>query len=1053
MVTTQLKTRKLLLASMISSLVAAHATAQEQASDNDSLREEEVIVRGFRNALSTSMDLKRDSTQLMEAITAEDIGKMPDQNIAESLQRLTGIQIDRNDGEGTKVRIRGLDQNITLLNGDTFLSGLEYFQLGEARVEFNDSLESIPSELLGGVEVYKSPKASLVEGGLGGTINLKTRNAFSLDGFLVAGNLKYDQGDESDEGNPSGAIVIGNNWDDKFAAILSFSATQKTVHADQAQTYSRQGFNVATLPDGTDYIRPGMLYFTDAETDRDRIGSSLALQWRPSEALELGFDWFHAELELDRRTYSVKHDMGVDGSAGLEAVYPYASSDKGADILTPDEYVAPRLASHDIGGASISHILAGTFIAGGSETNSSRELSDMSADNFRLKAAYDNQGKWRINSELSVSTADYESEYAFSDSRFSPYDVTMYTGNGPTGWEVGPNNDPTPDGTDPSYDDTDDDRSWTYNTGGSVPTARYADDGWLTDPQYLNYKSHWAFGDRVTNDAQALKVDAEFDIDAGDLKVISFGARVGNEEVEFIQGHYLADLAENGGLDTIDPNYNPTTSNGAGRPGVKATRGWELGDIDGDGISDAQLWGSEYRYLDPSIGDKCADATTSNGTPLCEAIYGVAFDRFGGTAPGVMNWETYLTQPNRHTTVTNFFPSASYQGNLIFDDAEKMGNPRSWFQGIAGVAPVNFREDPLESWEANETTTAAYLMADFVGDSAPYELNLGLRVVQTETEITISEASAALDRLWSTDTWNGAFMDANLSTKKKTYTDLLPSANFVWNLSDEQKIRASASRVLARPNLQDLGKGFNQDLTRDNDCNCFRFNGGTAGNPDLDPFRADQLDVSYEWYFGELNLASATVFYKKVDTFIATRSVQETHPDQTPEGESTAGVERPFNGDGGKVQGLELAYQMAFDNGFGFATNFTYSDSQTNLSSITHDELPLPGVSETSYNIIGFYENESFSARLAYTWRDEHLAPTNTTIGVTGLEEPLSSWYDDYGQLDASLTWNATKNLSVVAEAINITAEERTRYLEWESNFFTYDSQESRVVLGLNFRY
>jgi len=1049
MVQNTLRTRRKLLASLISSCIATSA----MAADDEGRNEEEVIVRGFKSALTTSLDLKRNSTQLLEAVTAEDIGKMPDQNIAESLQRLTGIQIDRNDGEGTKVRIRGLDQNITLLNGDTFLSGLEYFQLGEARVEFNDSLEGIPSELLGGVEVYKSPKASLVEGGVGGTINLKTRDAFSLDGLLVAGNLKFDQGEDSDDGQPSGAIVLGNNWDDTFAAIFSLSATKKTVHADQAQMFSRQGFTVASLADGTDYIRPGMLYMTDAETERQRIGSSLSLQWRPNDSWEVGFDWFHAELELDRRTYSVKHDMGVDGSAGLEAAYPYAAGDKGASILTADEYVAPNLESHNVGGSSISHILSGTFIAGGSETNSSRELSDMTTDNFRLKAAFDGQDRWRVNTELSYSTAEYESEFAFSDSRFSPYGVTTYTGNGPTGWEVQPNNDPTPDGTDPGYDDTDDDRSWTYVAGGDLPSVRYADDAWLSDPSFLNFKSHWAFGDRVDNEALALKADAEYDIELGDMKVLSFGIRLADEEVDFIQGDYLADLGANGAPSVLDPGFNPTAANGAGRPGIAATRGYELGDIDGDGISDAQLWGSEYRFLDAAIGDKCADATTSNGTPLCEALHGVAFGRFGGNSPGVMNWETYQTQPERVTSVGNFFPSGNYQGGILFDDTARMSSPRDWFQGIAGAAPVNFRENPLESWNATENTSAIYAMADFEGDDQPYELNLGLRVIRTETEVTVSEASTAVDRLWSTDIWNGAFRDANLVTAKKTYTDVLPSANLVWNLSDENKIRASAARVVARPSLQNLGKGFNQDLTRDDACNCFKFNGGSAGNPDLDPFRADQLDVSFEHYFEELGIASATIFYKDVESFIATRTVQESQPDETPEGESTAGVTRPFNGDGGKVQGLELAYQVGFDNGFGVSANFTYSDSETNLESLTRSELPLPGVSETSYNLIGFYENESVSFRVAYTWRDEYLAPTNTTVGVAGLELPLSSWYDDYGQFDASLTWNINENISLVAEAINITSEERTRYLEWESNFFTYDSQESRYVVGANFRF
>ena len=110
-------------------------------------------------------------------------------------------------------------------------------------------------------------------------------------------------------------------------------------------------------------------------------------------------------------------------------------------------------------------------------------------------------------------------------------------------------------------------------------------------------------------------------------------------------------------------------------------------------------------------------------------------------------------------------------------------------------------------------------------------------------------------------------------------------------------------------------------------------------------------------------------------------------------------------------------------------------------------------MSETSYNLIGFYENDVIQARLAYTWRDEFLAPTNTTIGVGGLDLPLASWYRDYGQWDASFTYNFSDTLALSAEVINITGEQQERYLEWSDNFFTYDSQETRYILGVNFRF
>ena len=121
---------------------------------------EEVVVTGFRASLADALENKRESNQIIESVAAEDIGKFPDQNVAEALQRLSGVQIDRSNGQGTKVRIRGLDQNVTLLNSDIFLTGLELYTQGEGNFRETDSLEGIPSELLGGVDVYKSPNAA-----------------------------------------------------------------------------------------------------------------------------------------------------------------------------------------------------------------------------------------------------------------------------------------------------------------------------------------------------------------------------------------------------------------------------------------------------------------------------------------------------------------------------------------------------------------------------------------------------------------------------------------------------------------------------------------------------------------------------------------------------------------------------------------------------------------------------------------------------------------------------------------------------------------------------
>lgn len=199
-------------------------TQEAEAAESD---ENIIIVSGFRASLENALVAKRDSNLIIESVTAEDIGKFPDQNIAESLQRLPGVQIDRENGQGTKVRIRGLEQNVTLLNGDLFVSGLENFKVGEGNFVRQDSLEGVPSELIGGVEVYKSPNASLLEGGLGGIVNLKTRSALDMtDGLTLAGNVRMNKGSEISGWEPTGAVIAGYNFNDTLGIIASFSYDQ-----------------------------------------------------------------------------------------------------------------------------------------------------------------------------------------------------------------------------------------------------------------------------------------------------------------------------------------------------------------------------------------------------------------------------------------------------------------------------------------------------------------------------------------------------------------------------------------------------------------------------------------------------------------------------------------------------------------------------------------------------------------------------------------------------------------------------------------------------------
>ena len=196
---------------------AAHA--QDKAPAAAQADSDVVVVRGFRASLQSALTAKKKSNLMIESVAAEDMGKFPDQNVTESLQRLPGIQIDRENGQGTKVRIRGLDQNVTVLNNEEFVSGLELFRLGEGTFQNTNSLEGIPSELIGSVDVYKSPDASLLEGGLGGIVNLKTRDPRGFKGdYLIAGEVRGNEGTKG-KWQPSANLTLGYKVSNDFALM------------------------------------------------------------------------------------------------------------------------------------------------------------------------------------------------------------------------------------------------------------------------------------------------------------------------------------------------------------------------------------------------------------------------------------------------------------------------------------------------------------------------------------------------------------------------------------------------------------------------------------------------------------------------------------------------------------------------------------------------------------------------------------------------------------------------------------------------------------------
>jgi TonB-dependent receptor len=309
----------------------------------------------------------------------------------------------------------------------------------------------------------------------------------------------------------------------------------------------------------------------------------------------------------------------------------------------------------------------------------------------------------------------------------------------------------------------------------------------------------------------------------------------------------------------------------------------------------------------------------------------------------------------------------------------------------------------LDTWAVEEKTKAGYLQATFGWDeiAVPVQATVGARYFDTNTQ------SSGFNRVQQ-----GTTITFPEASQTGGYNDWLPSINVRFDLTDRLVARLTAGDVMARPNPAQLAFRRSTDVVGLT---------GSRGNPDLQPFEARQYDAGLEYYFSDVNYVSAAYFRTEIGRFIINQATPEVIDGQTYT------ISRPVNGtDEVTIDGFEIGAQYAFDflpapwNGFGVVANATFANDEgfkgTNL--LTGELLPFPGLSESSYNASIYYENAHFSVRTAYNWREQWLI---TAAGRGGLPE----FNEDYGTLDASVSWNVNKNFTVFADVVNLLDEQR----------------------------
>ncbi|MBL8267731.1 TonB-dependent receptor, partial [Steroidobacter sp.] len=361
-------------AGVLSLCLGTVAIAQDTVPATEKL--EEVVVTGFRESIEVSLEAKRDSVNFTDSISAEDVGKLPDNNLAEALQRVPGVQISRTNGEGQQISLRGMGPSFArvLLDGMPVSAASEGSVDQQARNrEFDFDL--LPSEIFSTLQVSKTPRAGTVEGGLSGTVDLRTPRPFDYSGFIASYQLQGAYQSTSEEVDPRGSFLISNNWNDKFGVLLSVSMSQRTFRTDG---WSSQGWTSGRVPGnpppqgysgGFDWNLPSVLStpanqrpdfvnesgLTNAQLalaqvprlgrpevqvgDRDRVGGTLSLQWAPTDNLAFNLDAIYAKLDSDFDRYTnnllVRNTTpGTAGATGFGYITPQNFSVDANNTLT-----------------------------------------------------------------------------------------------------------------------------------------------------------------------------------------------------------------------------------------------------------------------------------------------------------------------------------------------------------------------------------------------------------------------------------------------------------------------------------------------------------------------------------------------------------------------------------------------------------------------------------------------------------------------------------------------------------------------------------------------
>jgi TonB-dependent receptor len=900
---------------LLGAFSAGSAYAQDNATDVD-----EVVVTGVRASMRSAQTIKKNSDLVVDSIVADDIGKLPDNNVADALARAPGVQVRRDSGEANSVLIRGLPNLVTLLNGrEVFTTTGRYMALAD-----------IPSSMLQRVDVYKTAEPAQIEGGIAGAIDVRTRRPFDFPGLSVNAFARGVHSDKADAINPDMGVTASNRWDTRLGeigALIGLSYVNREFHEERA-------FNVASDPQGgqfnpahpapvADFRGPFVMGYIPISGERERKAANFALQWRPDDTSEVYAEGFITDYA---------NVFSLDFFVGL----PFLGNGDISATVFPGTNQMKTLTNHNV------------------FTITSTQANDQHSQTKQASiGGFKEWGDIKVSADLSYTDSYYDYRNPIMDTSTTVPLVQVDTSAGGTAQlnYIG----------DPNFDITD---------GANFNIENWFDNYGRQEGDSIDFRADVAWTSPVESWVREMRA----------------GFRYADRFAESNQSY--------GGAAYPFSPHRPTSA---------------LAGL--DGLSERMASGGPdyimYQWYTPSR-DYLLNNTdlVRQNTALLYVPYSL------NTATGV----------GSGTTAAEF--------NLRNDPATGMR-----------------RLDPGMYFSDTEKTTAWYFQTKIGGDigSIPYTGVIGLRVVKTSQELGGNIAqSTRLATPYNTINLNAPenfLLNYTPTVSNNSSLDVLPSANFKFNIRPDLIARLSAGRTVTRPDFAQLNPGVSLSTIVSNTT----FLSGSGGNPKLQQVTSDAVDASLEWYFAQDGFVTASAFYRSIEGYVETTAGSEVISGRTYV------MTRPSNSGSSNLRGLELAYQQFYDwlpgvfSGFGLSANATFMDGEmTNATLGTTSDFR--GLSKFSYNVALLYEKGPWSGRLAYNWRKNFLDTPN--FENRGVDLIVA----DTAQADGSVSYKLNDKLTLTLEGINLLDTEFKDYFD-DAYLYPRDTRRYDRQILVGFRW